>query len=137
RRPARSAPGPPRSPRGRSRLPGSERCDGRVSLEAGRAAAAHTVAPAHVHLTAARRTAQLSRRRLPALGAEVHLAAAGECLAAVGTLAWRLALLGELERRAGERRLLRPIVLPIGDLARFGRWHQRGGRRRRVRPVAP
>src|SRR2546422_2476166 len=51
------------------------------------------------------RTAQLSRRRLPALGAEVHLAAAGECFPAVGTLARRLALFGELERDRKSTRL--------------------------------
>src|SRR5216117_4098967 len=134
---------PPRSTQGRTLFPyttlfrsGSRRCDGRVSLKARGASAAHTVTPAHVHFSTARRAAQLSRRRLPALRTEVHLAAAGERLAAVRALAGRLALLGELERRTCERRLFVPIFLPIGRLERFGRWCQ-WRRRRRVGPVPP
>src|SRR5438552_11529854 len=101
------------------------------------ASAAHTVTPAHVHFTTARRAAQLSRRRLPALRTEVHLTAAGERLAAVRALAGRLALLGELERRTRERRLFVPIFLPIGRLERFGRWCQGRWRWRRVGSVPP
>src|SRR5213076_1062195 len=111
--------------------------DGRVSLKARGASAAHTVTPAHVHFATARRATQLSRRWLPALLTEVHLTAAGEHLAAVRALAGRLALLGELERRTRERRLFVPIFLPIGRVERLGRWRQRRRRRRRVDPVPP
>src|SRR4029077_14283819 len=61
--------------------------------------------------------------RLPALGAEVHLTAPGERFAAVGALAWRLALLGQLERGARGRRLLAPgrfVVVLRGVLGGLG-----------------
>src|SRR2546426_3784487 len=48
------------------------------SLEAGSAPAAGAVAPANVHFTATRGTAELARRRLAALRAEVYLASPGE-----------------------------------------------------------
>src|SRR5439155_215980 len=68
----------------------------RRSFEARRAPAAGAVAPADVHFTATRGTAQLARRRLAALGAEVHLPPPGERFAAIGTLARGLALLRQL-----------------------------------------
>src|SRR5437870_11794903 len=76
---------------------------------------------------------------LSALGTEVHLAAPGQRLAAVGALAWRLALLRELERRPGKRRLfcLSFFSLVIGAFGRFGRRGERWKRRWRERPLAP
>src|SRR5437867_8029324 len=119
RRPGRARGSPPRSPAGRCRPPLSRRSSTLRSpsarptlrpsgcppvrpchsLEARRPPAAHAIAPAYVHLDAARRTAQLARRWLAALRAEVHFAAGGEGLAAVRALPRRVALLSELERR--------------------------------------
>src|SRR5207302_1011915 len=148
RPPSRSAQAPPGSPRGRCRLPRSPRRSCTASLEARRAAAAHAIAPAHVHLAAAGRAAQLARGRLPALGAEVHFAAPGERLAAVGALARRLALLGQLERRARERRSFLPDIFvtptPVISVIRRGlgglRADEReggGGGGGSVRAIAP
>src|SRR6267143_718943 len=73
------------------------------SFKPRRPAAAHAVAPAHVHLGAARRTLQLfSRGRLAAVRAEIDLAVAREHPTTVGALPPRcLLVLGQLERRFG------------------------------------
>src|SRR5439155_1600643 len=79
------------------------------------------------------RVADRPRGRMPPLRTEVHLTATRERLAAVRALAARLTLLGQLERRTCEWRLVVPIYLPIGRVERLGRWRQR----RRVDPVPP
>src|SRR6266851_6375286 len=73
------------------------------SFKPRRAAAADAVAPAHVHLGAARRTFQLlPRRRLAAVRAEIDFAIARQHPAAVSALpAWCLLVLGQLEWRVG------------------------------------
>src|SRR5262245_45047266 len=78
----------------------------RELLKPGRPTAAHAIRPADVDLGAARRTFELARRRLAAVGTEIHFAAPGDAAAAVGALI-RLQCVGplfQLERGVRPRR---------------------------------
>src|SRR5438128_1906797 len=79
---------------------------GSATPESRRPAATHAVGPADVHLGPAGGTLQLlPRRRLAAVGAEIHLAVAGEHAAAIGALPpGRVLVLRKLERSLGGMR---------------------------------